>query len=224
MKIVIRIGGSVVASPPNPSLIKEYAEVFTRLKSLGHQFFVIVGGGTLSRDLIRLAREVGLSEEEQDEVAISVSRVFAQILAVKLDGLRAKQVPTTLDEAIRTFDARGITFMGGLRPGMTTDTVAAMVASRIHADLIVKATDQEGVYTKDPRKHADAEKIDELKFEDLSKMMKEDRHRVGIHQILDPEAVRLLQKEKIETIVVNGFKPENVILAIQGEKIGTRIR
>jgi len=223
MRLVIRIGGSVIASPPNPTLVNEYADVLTRLKSLGHQFIVVVGGGAISRDFIKLAREVGLSDEEQDEIAISVSRIFAQILAIKFGGLKAKQVPTTLDEAVRIFDAYGIGFMGGLKPGMTTDAVASMVASRIGASLIVKATDQEGVYTKDPKRYADAEKVEELRFEDLSKMLEEDTHKVGIHQILDPEAVRLLQKKRIETIVVNGFKPENVILAVEGKRIGTRI-
>jgi len=223
MRVVIRIGGSVIASPPNSSLIKEYAEVLTRLRSKGHQFIVIVGGGSLAREFIHLAREVGLTDEEQDEIAISVSRMFAQILAIKLGGLGAKQIPTSLDEATRIFETHGIAFMGGLKPGMTTDTVATMAALRIQAHLILKATDQEGIYTKDPRKYPDAEKIDELRFEDLSRMLEEDRHIVGIHQILDPEAARLLQKERIETIVVNGFKPENIILAIKGEKIGTRI-
>ncbi|OYT45968.1 hypothetical protein B6U84_01360 [Candidatus Bathyarchaeota archaeon ex4484_40] len=50
---------------------------------------------------------------------------------------------------------------------MTTDTVAALLASKIKADMIVKATDQEGIYTKDPKKHPDAEKLDELTFNEL---------------------------------------------------------
>ena len=107
---------------------------------------------------------------------------------------------------------------------MTTDTVAAMVASSIKAGLIVKATDQDGIYTKDPRKHPDATKIDELSFDELSGMLEEDSHRVGIHQILDPEAVRILEERRIETVVVNGFNPENIISVVNGEKIGTRIR
>ncbi|HIJ08942.1 TPA: UMP kinase, partial [Candidatus Bathyarchaeota archaeon] len=46
--------------------------------------------------------------------------------------------------------------MGGLRPGITTDAVASLVAEHIKADLLVKGTDQDGVYDKDPRKHVDA--------------------------------------------------------------------
>ena len=214
----------MIASPSNPEMIEKHADVVQTLRDLGHQLIVIVGGGSIARDFIKLAREVGLGDDEQDEIAISVSRVFAQILAIKLGGLQAKRIPTSIDEAVKMFEADGIAFMGGLRPGMTTDTVAAMAASRINADLIVKATDQEGIYTRDPRKYPDAEKIDELGFEELSMMLEEDKHKVGIHQILDPEAVRILQEKRIETVVVNGFKPENIISAVKGEKVGTRIR
>lgn len=224
MRLVIRIGGSVIASPPNAEMIRRYAEILERLRGLGHQFIVVVGGGSLAREFIKLAREAGLGDDEQDEIAISISRIYAQILAIKLMGLGAKRVPTSVDEAAKIFGDDGIALMGGLKPGMTTDTVAAMVASSIDAGLIVKATDQEGIYTNDPRKYPDARKIDELSFDELSGMLEEESHRVGIHQILDPEAVRILETRRIETVVVNGFKPENIISAVNGEKIGTRIR
>lgn len=224
MRLVIRIGGSVIASPPNAEMIRRYANVLGRLRGFGHQFIVVVGGGSVARDFIKLAREAGLGDDEQDEIAISVSRLFAQILAIKLMGLGAKSVPTSVDEAVRIFEDDGIAFMGGLKPSMTTDTVAAMVASSIDAGLIVKATDQDGIHTKDPRKHPDARKIDELSFDQLSSMLEEKSHRVGIHQILDPEAVRILEKSRIEIVVVNGFKPDNIISAVNGRKIGTRVR
>jgi uridylate kinase len=98
-----------------------------------------------------------------------------------------------------------------------------MIAEKIAADLLVKASDVEGVYTRDPKKYDDAEKIDHLSFDDLGALFKLDEHRAGIHQILDPKAVRVLQKCRIRMIVVNGFKPENVSLALKGEKVGTII-
>jgi len=214
----------VIASPPNPEMIMGYADILERLRGLGHQFIVVVGGGSLAREFIKLAREAGLGDDEQDEIAISTSRIYAQILAIKLMGSKAKRVPTSIDEATKIFEDDGIAFVGGLKPGMTTDTVAAMVASSIEASLIVKATDQDGIYAKDPRKYPDATKINELSFDELSGMLEEDSHKVGIHQILDPEAVRILEERRIETVVVNGFKPENIISAVNGEKIGTRIR
>jgi len=222
--VVIRIGGSVVASPPNPKILGKYADLLRELKNKGHELVVVVGGGSLARDFIKVARVMGLSESDQDEVAINVSRLFAQLLAMRLGDLGLGRIPTSVDEAAEGLETGKIVVMGGIRPGMTTDAVAAMVAERIGAELLVKATDQEGIYTKDPRKYPDAEKIDVLSFDDLVQLFELNKHEAGIHQVLDPEAVRILQKERTKTVVVNGFKPENVMLAVRGERIGTIIQ
>lgn len=224
MRIVVRIGGSVVASPPNPELIRKYAELILDLRNRGYEVAVVVGGGRLAREFIGWARELGLSEQEQDEIAISVSRLFAQMLAMRIGGYGWRTVPVTIEDAAKILNERGVVVMGGIKPGMTTDTVAALVASEIKAEIIIKATDQEGIYTKDPRKYSDAKKIDELSFEKLNELLAENKHRAGIHQIIDPEAARILREKRIKTIVVNGFKPENILLAINGAKIGTVIQ
>ena len=193
------------------------------MKRQNHEVAVVVGGGLLSRELIRTAKAMGLSEPYQDEVAISVSRVMAQLLALRLGKSGSLTVPTTIEDAAKLFEKGKIVVMGGLKPGMTTDTVAALLASRVNADLLVKATDQEGIYNRDPRKFPDAHKLDSLRFSDLSKLFEANKHRAGIHQIVDPEAVRILQKRKIKTVIVNGFKSENILLAAKGEKVGTAI-
>jgi len=133
-------------------------------------------------------------------------------------------VPVSLDEAVACLKRGKIVVMGGLKPGMTTDTVAAMIGERVDADLLVKASDVDGIFTKDPKKYPDAEKIDELGFKDLTRLFEENRHKAGIHQILDPEAVKILRKGGVKMVVVNGVKPENVLLAVKGEKVGTTIR
>lgn len=223
MNLVIRVGGSVVASPFNPELMNKYVDLLLDLKRQGHVVAAVVGGGSLSRELIRTAKAMGLSEPCQDEVAISVSRVVAQLFVLKLGKSGALTVPTTIEDAAELLGKGKIVVMGGLKPGMTTDTVAALLADRVHADLLIKATDQEGIYNRDPRKFPDASKLDSLSFDDLSKLFEANQHRAGIHQILDPEAVHVLQKRKIKTVVVNGFKPENIFLAVKGEKVGTVI-
>ena len=223
MKLVIRVGGSVVASPFNPELVNKYVELLLTLKREGHVVAAVVGGGSLSRELIRTARAIGLSEPEQDEVAISVSRLLAQLFVLKLGKGGVAVVPTTIEDAAKLVDEGKVVVMGGLKPGMTTDAVAALLADSVKADLLVKATDQEGIYSRDPRRFADARKLDSLGFDDLGKLFEADRHRAGIHQIIDPEAVRVLQRRRIRTVVVYGFKPENVLLAVRGEKVGTVI-
>ncbi|MBS7633567.1 UMP kinase [Candidatus Bathyarchaeota archaeon] len=223
MQIVLRIGGSVVASPLNPELIGQYIHVLQTLKRQGHEIAVVVGGGSLARELIKVAKELKLDEADQDELAIAISRVIAQLFLKKLGRLCGRSVVTTIEGASEWLRKRKIVMMGGLKPGMTTDAVAAMVAERVKADLLVKGTDQEGIYNKDPRSHRDAIKLDCLKFEDLQSVLAENQHKAGLHQILDPEAIRILKRRRIRVVVVNGFKPKNVLAAVRGERVGTLV-
>jgi uridylate kinase len=223
MRLVLRIGGSVVASPINTELISKYADLLKTLKEQGYEVAVVVGGGTLAREFITIAKKLGLNEQAQDEIAISVSRVFAQLFLKKLREIGCKAVPLTVDEAADCLSEGKIMVMGGLKPGMTTDTVAALIAERVNADLLVKATDQDGIYNKDPKKHRDAVKLDHLSFDDLADIFSENRHKAGIHQIIDPEAVKILKHKRVRLVVVNGFKPENILAAVRGKSVGTVI-
>lgn len=223
MRLVIRIGGSVVASPFNPLLMKAYVELLLNLKRQGHVVAAVVGGGSLSRELIKTAGAMGLSEAAQDEVAISVSRLLAQLFVLRLGKHGTITVPTNIENAAEFLEEGKIVVMGGLKPGMTTDAVAAMLAERVNADLLVKATDVDGIFTRDPKKHKDAERLEMLSFDDLFGFFEKERHEAGIHQVLDPEAVRILQRKRIKTVVVNGVKSENVLLAVKGERVGTVI-
>lgn len=223
MKIVIRLGGSVVAAPVNTNLIGKYGEILKELKEKGHEVVVVVGGGALARDFIKIAKELGLEERDQDDLAISVSRLFAQLFAKMLGESTCERVPLSVEEAVECLEGGKIAVLGGLKPGMTTDTVAALIAERINADMLIKATDQEGVYNKDPRKYPDAVKLDKLRFEDLPQVLAEKKHKAGIHQILDPEAVKVLKVKRVKVLVLNGYKPENILLAVEGKNVGTLI-
>jgi uridylate kinase len=223
MRIVIRLGGSVVATPVNTQLISEYAKILKRLKAKGHVLAVVVGGGALAREFIKIAKELGLAEKDQDDLAIGVSRLYAQLFAKMLGAEACEKIPTSVEEAAICLEKRRIAVLGGLKPGMTTDTVAAQVAERINADMLIKATDQEGVYTKDPRRHPDAVKLDKISFEELPKFLAENKHKAGIHQILDPGAIKILKAKRIKVQVLNGFKPENLLLAVEGKPVGTII-
>jgi len=222
MKIVLRIGGSVIGSPPNHHIIERYAEQISRLKKGRHNLVIVVGGGPLSRQYIETADALGLEDEDKDDLAILVSRLNAKLLAKKLKGIAPDVIPSTIGELTRLLRVSSVTVMGGLKPGMTTDSVAAIVAKAIKANLYIKATDQEGVYTKDPRMYPEAKKIDRLTFEELSKLSRAN-HKPGIHSILEPRAIRLLRDSGIKVIILNGLKPENIALAVRGKKIGTRI-
>ena len=223
MRIVVRIGGSVVASPINTELMGKYVDIIKAVKQQGHEVVAVLGGGALAREFIGIAKNLGLDMNAQDEIAISCSRLFAQLFLKKLGEAGCGNVVVSVDEAAQCLGEGKIVVMGGLKPGLTTDAVATLVAEKVNADLIVKGTDQNGVYNKDPRKHPDAVKLDRLSLEDLAKVFEHNVHEAGIHQIIDPEAIKVLKRKRLKLVVVNGFMPENILAAIKGENVGTVI-
>jgi uridylate kinase len=223
MRIVVRIGGSVVANPINTDLMSKYADIIKIIKQQGNEVAVVVGGGALAREFISLAKNLGLDMNAQDEIAISCSRLFAQLFLKKLGEFACSKVVVTLEDAAQCLSEGKVVVMGGLKPGITTDTVAALVAERVNAELLLKGSDQNGVYDKDPRKFPGAVKLDKLSIEDLAKVFGHNEHKAGIHQIIDPEAIKVLMRKRLQIIVVNGFKPENMLSALKGENVGTVI-
>jgi uridylate kinase len=223
MKVVVRVGGSVVGSPLNSALIAKYVDLLKELKQQGHAVVAVVGGGSLAREFIKVAAELGLDEARRDWAAIHVSRLFAQLFMLGLGEDGCGTVPVSVDEAQACLETGKVVVLGGLHPGMTTDSVAALIGEQIQADLLVKGSNVDGIYSKDPKKYSDAKKLDKLRFDDLGKLFEADSHRAGINQIIDPEAVKILQRCKIKTVVVNGYDSENVFAAVKGKRVGTVI-
>ena len=220
MKAVLRIGGSVLGSPPSAKVVNAYADVITDLNYEGHSIAVIVGGGEVSRQYIRSASEMGLSSYQQDTVAIHASRLNARLVAMKLGGVSS--VPTSIDGMLQRLARNRVAVMGGLKPGITTDTVAALVAQKWRADILVKASDQSGIYTEDPRTNKKAKKLDRITYERMKQILG-GSHRPGIHSIVDPVAVDYLIESRVKLVVLNGADARGVIRAIHGEKIGTEV-
>ncbi len=220
MKTVLRIGGSVLGSPPSAKVVEAYAKVVSGLNYEGHSIGVVVGGGQVSREYIKSAAQMGLSPYQQDTIAIHASRLNARLVAMKLGGVSS--VPTSIDGMLQRLARNRVAVMGGLRPGITTDTVAAIVAQRWHADLLVKASDQNGIFTEDPRVNRKAKKLDRITYEKMKEILGGD-HRPGIHSIIDPVAVGQLLESRVKLIVLNGAEPRGVTRAVHGEKIGTLV-
>jgi uridylate kinase len=223
MRVIVRVGGSVVGSPLNAQMINRYVTFLKDLKNQGHQVVAIVGGGSLAREFIKVAAYLGLEEAKRDWAAIHVSRLFAQLFVLGLGETGCGAVPVSLDEAEACLKKGKVVVLGGLHPGMTTDTVAALVGERVKADLLVKGSNVDGIYTKDPKKYSDAKKVDKLRFEELENLFDEKQHKAGINQVIDPEAVQILAKIRLKTIVVNGYDTANLVFAVEGRQVGTVI-
>jgi uridylate kinase len=220
LKAVLRIGGSVLGSPPSAKVVEAYGKVISDLNYEGHYVGVVVGGGEVSRQYIRSASQMGLSPYQQDTIAIHASRLNARLVAMKLGGVSS--VPTSIDGMLQRLARNRVAVMGGLKPGITTDTVAAIVAQRWRADLLVKASDQNGIYTEDPRVNKRAKKLDRITYEKMKELLG-GAHRPGIHSIVDPVAVGHLFESRVRLVVLNGSDPRGVIKAVHGEKIGTLV-
>lgn len=207
-----------MGSPPNTELVEEYAKLISALTSEGHSVAVVVGGGQISRRFIEAARDLGLSPFQQDTIAIFASRLNARLVAMKFGGVSS--VPTSIEAMLQRLARNRVAVMGGLKPGITTDTVAAMLAEKWDADLLVKCSDQEGIFTADPRTNKKAKKLDRLSYERMKQILGGE-HRPGIHSIIDPVAVEQLMRFKVKLVVLNGARPGGVVKAVHGERVGT---
>jgi uridylate kinase len=219
LKIVIRLGGSILGSPPDPVVAARYSDVISQVLKMGNQAIVVVGGGSTARHYIEAAKTLGLPHKEQDLIAIQASRLNARLFGMTL-GLET--VATTVSGALSAVQKRGVTVMGGLKPGITTDTVAALVAEDWSSDLIVKASDQKGIYTSDPRSDPNAKLLRKLSYARLSEILGGD-HTPGIHSIVDPVAVRRIAGSKLKLVVFKGDRPQDLIRAIEGKTVGSTV-
>jgi uridylate kinase len=201
-------------------VVNDFAEVVSDLNHEEHSVGVVVGGGQVAREYIKSAAGMGLSPYQQDTVAIHASRLNARLVAMKLGGVSS--VPTSIDGMLQRLARNRVAVMGGLRPGITTDAVAAMVAQTWRADILVKASDQNGIYTEDPRTNKRAKKLDRITYEKMKQILG-GSHAPGIHSIVDPVAVDRLLDSRIRLVVINGAEPRGVLKAVHGEKIGTLV-
>lgn len=219
-KVVISIGGSVLASPtPDIGYIKSLANLLIELKEEGFHLFIVVGGGRLAREYIEYARELGRSEEFCDELGILATRMNAYLLKAAL-GDHATDVASGYEGACAS---KKIFLMGGIKPGQTTDTVAAGLAALCKADLFVNATNVDGVFDSDPRKKPEAKMFKILSYDELLKLVSTG-HTAGISTVIDPGAAYLIKARKIKAIVLNGRDIDNLRTGIkEGKFKGTTI-
>jgi len=220
LKIVLRIGGSILGSPPDPKVVEGYSKVVSELTGEGHTVAVVVGGGPLSRKYIESAKKVGLSAFHQDLIAIHTSRLNARLVAMKLGGVSS--VPTSLNSTLQRLSRNRVAVMGGLKPGITTDTVAALLAQKWGADLLIKGSDQRGIYTSDPKLHKKAKKLDSVSYAKMKEILG-GSHAPGIHSIVDPVAVNHLSESRVKLVVMDGKDPRNVMKAVHGIRVGTTV-
>ncbi|HXQ01666.1 MAG TPA: UMP kinase, partial [Candidatus Udaeobacter sp.] len=208
-RIVLKLSGEAMQERGgrdniSPTVVREIAERIKEVRDLGVQVSVVIGGGNIWRGLSASHR--GMDRTTADYMGMLATVINALALRSTLDQMGVEtRVQTAIDmrnvaepfimgRAIRHLElGRVVIFAAGTgNPYFSTDTTAALRASEIRADVILKATKVDGVYDRDPKKHPDARRFDQVTFsEALAKRL----------QIMDSTAFSLCMDNKIPIVV-----------------------
>ncbi len=225
MRAVLKLGGSLLYDDSGKILtevVREYADAVTSIIDDGHSMVVIVGGGKTARIFISAARKLGASEAQCDWLGIKVARNHAELLSAALGNLAYPRIVESLDELETAVQFGKVVLMGGLAPGQSTNAAAALAAEIVQADMLLNATNVDGVYDRNP-KISGAKKLDIVTLEDLDMILAGSGSRAGEYKLFDPVAIRIVGRSKIPTVIFNGKDPKVILSIMKGARIGTRI-
>jgi uridylate kinase len=223
MRVVISVGGSVLAPDLDPERVAAYAAALDRVVDAGHEVGVVVGGGPTAREYIGAARALDATEVELDRVGIAVTRLNARLLRAALAAPTAGA--ETYEPAVEALDRGAVPVMGGVAPGQTTDAVAAALAEDAGADLIVFATSVDGVYDADPSADPSATRHDRLTPAELVEVVAPMSRSAGASAPVDLLAAKLVERGGLCALVVDGRDPETVARAVvDDDHDGTEVR
>lgn len=230
-RIVLKLSGEALQGRKSHgiehSVLVSISRQIKEIRDLNVDVAIVLGGGNIFR-----------GQENTGSLGLDMDRAVADymgMLATMINGLALQNVLEDTGVATRVMTAieiqkiaepyirrrairhlekgRVVIFVAGTgNPYFTTDTAAALRAMEIHADVIVKATKVEGVYSADPLKVKNAKKFDQLKYIDVLKK--------GL-KVMDATAVSLCMDNKLPIVVFNLNKEGNIKRVVLGKKIGT---
>ena len=230
-RVLLKLSGEAMAGGEGVGIDPKRAEVIAReikdVQSLGVEVAVVIGGGNIFRGMV--AEAAGMERVSADYMGMLATVINALALQDALDSMGVvTRVQTAIEmrelaepfirrRAIRHLEkGRVVIFAGGTgSPYFTTDTAASLRAMEIGAEVIMKATKVDGVYSADPLVDPSAERFDEITYIDcLQKGLK----------VMDATALSLCMDNGVPIIVFNLWVPGNVVRAVKGEPVGTVVR
>ena len=230
-RIVLKLSGEVLrgksTDPIDPAVLERICEQIKEIHDLGVQIGVVIGGGNIFRGLSGERKGVDRTTGDYMGMLATVINSLALMDCLEKMGVTTRvqsaipmnQVaePFILRRAIRHVEkGRVVIFAAGTgNPYFSTDTTAALRASEMHADIIMKATKVDGIYDKDPKKHSDAVRYDEITYVDAL------RQRLNV---MDSTAFSLCLDNQVPILVFDLNAPHAIRRAVLGEKIGTLVR
>ncbi len=209
-----------------PYMLVHYAEQIKELVEMGVEVAVVIGGGNIFRGL--QAEKSGIERVQGDYMGMLATVINGMALQSALEGLgvftrlisaiKMDQVaePYIRRRAIRHLEkGRVVLFSAGTgAPYFTTDSAAALRASEISADVILKGTRVDGIYTADPEKDPAATKFDRLTFANVIRM--------GLG-VMDMTAFTICMENNVPIIVFDIHDGDNLKRIVQGEQVGTLV-
>ncbi len=207
-------------------ILDQYAGEIRNLVQQGVQVAIVVGGGNIFRGV--QAESGGMDRAQGDYMGMLATMINSMALQASLEkmglstrlqsAIKMEQIaePFIRRKAMRHLEKGRIVIFGAGtgNPYFTTDTAASLRAVEIGADVILKGTRVDGIYDKDPEKHADAVRYETVSFrEAISKNLK----------VMDMTAFTLCQENNLPIIVFDMNKAGNLLKIAQGEQIGTLV-
>jgi len=228
--VLLKLSGEALAGDDkvgiNPEIVRTIAQEVVRAHNQGAEIALVIGGGNIFRG--SLGESLGMERSTGDYMGMLATVINALAMQDAIEKLGVQtRVMTAIEmksvaepyirrKAIRHLEKRRIIILsaGTGNPFFTTDTAASLRAIEIGADILVKATKVDGVYDKDPEKHADAKRFTSISFMDVI------QHQL---RVMDLTAISLCMDNNMPIKVCNLFEPDAIIRVISGENIGTTI-
>jgi len=224
MKVVLSIGGSVLAPDVDPQRVRAYAAAVEEVVDDGCSLGVVVGGGSVAREYIQAARDLGANEIQLDQLGIDVTRLNARLLIAALGERAAVSPATDYETAVAAIRGDEVAVIGGAIPGQTTDAVAAALAEYLEADLLVFATSVDGVFSADPNANDEVDHYPQLTASELVEVTSGIEMSAGSSAPVDLLGAKLIERSGMRTIVLDGSDPAQVVDAVlDGDHTGTDI-
>lgn len=208
----------------DPATLEAIAQQVRLVQEMGCEIGVVVGGGNIFRGIAASAK--GMDRASADYMGMLATVMNALALQDSLEKLGAKtRVQSAIEmqelaepyirrRAVRHLEKGRIVIFGAGtgNPYFTTDTAAALRAMEINADIIMKATKVDGVYSADPKKDPTATRFERLSYIDVLEK--------GL-QVMDSTAISLCMDHDLPILIFDMTDPANIVRAISGERIGT---
>ena len=227
-RILLKLSGEALMGNQqygiDPDRLKEYAEEFKAVVDKGVQIAIVIGGGNIFRGLSGSSKGVDRVQGDHMGMLATVINALALQSSLENEGIETRvQTAIKIDEVAEPFirrrairhleKGRVVIFGGGTgNPYFTTDSAAVLRAIEIKADVILKGTRVDGIYSADPEKDQNAIRYNQITFEDVL--------RKGL-KVMDTTAFTLSQENELPIVVFDMNKAGNLMKVVTGEDVGT---